>query len=216
MTLGKSVADIRKDYLMDSLEEKDVQKIPFQQFEQWFDAAVKSEVLEPNAMALATVKDGRPSLRIVLLKGFDEKGMVFYTNYESKKAQELAENPLAALTFFWPELERQVRIEGSIEKVGHEESDTYYQSRGRGSRIGAWASPQSQVIENRSILEQKVQDIQHKFEGKERFPKPDHWGGYRLKPDYFEFWQGRSSRLHDRIIYSLQTDGNWDIKRLAP
>ncbi|MEO1383062.1 MAG: pyridoxamine 5'-phosphate oxidase, partial [Bacteroidota bacterium] len=170
---------------------------------------------EPNAMSLATVHQGRPSVRIVLLKGFNDEGFVFYTNYESKKAQEMAQNYQVALTFFWPELERQIRIEGKVAKVSEAESNAYYQSRGRGSRIGAWASPQSQVIEDRNILEARVEEFTAKFEGQETFPKPEYWGGYRVEPDYIEFWQGRKSRLHDRITYTL-TEGAWIIQRIAP
>ena len=215
MPLGKSVADIRKDYLMGSLDEQEVASDPIKQFETWFDAAVQSKVQEPNAMSLATVVDGRPSLRIVLLKGFDENGLVFFTNYGSKKSQEIEQNPQVALTFFWPELERQVRVEGRAEKISKEASDEYYQSRGRMSRIGAWASPQSQKIEAREILENRVKDVQARFEGEEHFPKPDFWGGFVVKPDYFEFWQGRASRLHDRIVYDWG-DGEWNTARLAP
>ncbi|MEL6627697.1 MAG: pyridoxamine 5'-phosphate oxidase [Bacteroidota bacterium] len=215
MSIRKEVADIRVDYLQGSLEEAEVAKHPIKQFEAWFEAAVSSQVHEPNAMSLATVHQGRPSVRIVLLKGFSDEGFVFYTNYESKKAQEMAQNDQVALTFFWPELERQIRIEGKVAKVSEAESDAYYQSRGRGSRIGAWASPQSQVIEDRNILEARVEEFTAKFEGQETFPKPEYWGGYRVEPDYIEFWQGRKSRLHDRITYTL-TEGAWTIQRIAP
>ncbi|MEL6134941.1 MAG: pyridoxamine 5'-phosphate oxidase [Bacteroidota bacterium] len=214
--MRKEVADIRVDYLQGSLEESEVFPSPIKQFEAWFEAAVESQVNEPNAMSLATVHNGRPSIRIVLLKGFDDKGFVFFTNYESKKATEMAGNDQVALTFFWPELERQIRIEGKVAKISEAESDAYYQSRGRGSRIGAWASPQSKVIEDRSILEQRVAEIEAKFEGQARFPKPDYWGGYRVEPDYLEFWQGRKSRLHDRLTYTLNDKGDWEIGRLAP
>ncbi|MCI4668672.1 MAG: pyridoxamine 5'-phosphate oxidase [Bacteroidia bacterium] len=215
MSLGKSVADIRKDYLQGSLVENEVSTDPINQFEAWFEAAVNSKVNEPNAMSLATVKNGRPSLRIVLLKGFDKDGFVFFTNYESKKSREMEENPHVALTFFWPELERQIRIEGKVEKISEKDSDKYYQSRGRLSRLGAWASPQSSKISNREFLEKRVEEVTQKFEGQEVFPKPEFWGGFAVKPDYFEFWQGRQSRLHDRIIYEW-VDGNWQISRLAP
>ncbi|MEO1414284.1 MAG: pyridoxamine 5'-phosphate oxidase [Bacteroidota bacterium] len=213
--MRKEVADIRVDYLQGSLEETEVAQHPIKQFEAWFEAAVNRQVNEPNAMSLATVHQGRPSVRIVLLKGFNDAGFVFYTNYESKKAQEMAQNDQVALTFFWPELERQIRIEGKVAKVSEAESDAYYQSRGRGSRISAWASPQSQVIEDRSILEARVEEFISKFEGQETFPKPEYWGGYRVEPDYIEFWQGRKSRLHDRITYTL-SEGEWTIQRIAP
>ncbi|MEL6675072.1 MAG: pyridoxamine 5'-phosphate oxidase [Bacteroidota bacterium] len=215
MSLGKKVADIRKDYLQGSLDLDQVAADPFAQFEDWFEAAVKSEVIEPNAMTLATVREGRPSARIVLLKGFDERGFVFFTNYRSRKGQEMADNPMAALTFFWPELERQVRIEGSISLASAEESDTYYHSRGRGSRIGAWASPQSEELPDRDTLEKSVAAIEARFAGEESIPRPEFWGGYRLAPDYVEFWQGRKSRLHDRIVYTRGA-GGWGTKRIAP
>ncbi len=216
MALGKSVADIRKDYQMGSLDREDALKDPIKQFENWFEAAVKSEVLEPNAMSLATVSQGKPSMRIVLLKGFDAKGFVFFTNYQSKKSREIQENPHVALTFFWADLERQVRIEGVAQLLSEEDSDEYYQSRGRMSRIGAWASPQSQKIENREVLEERVEKMKKKFEGEENFPKPEYWGGFLVRPSYFEFWQGRSSRLHDRIVYEENGKGGWEIARLAP
>ncbi|MEO1450451.1 MAG: pyridoxamine 5'-phosphate oxidase [Bacteroidota bacterium] len=215
MSIRKSVADIRKDYLADSLEREALAEHPVAQFQRWFERAVKAEVNEPNAMALATRAGDRIAQRIVLLKGFDERGFVFYTNYESRKGQELAEHPQAALCFFWPELEQQIRIEGTVHKAEASLSDQYYQSRGRGSRIGAWASPQSQVIPDRDFLEQRVAARKAEFEGDEIFPRPDFWGGYRLQPDYIEFWQGRASRLHDRFAYSL-VEGNWQIDRLAP
>ncbi|MEL6592061.1 MAG: pyridoxamine 5'-phosphate oxidase [Bacteroidota bacterium] len=213
--MRKEVADIRVDYTQGELHESQIADNPIVQFERWFQAAVAAEVPEPNAMILATVADGQPSARVVLLKGFDERGFCFYTNYESRKGQELAANPKAALTFFWPELERQIRLEGTIEKVSPEESDTYYQSRGRASRLGAWASPQSQVIEDRSLLEERVQEVSQRFEGQETFPRPGFWGGFRLRAHYLEFWQGRKSRLHDRIVYE-SVDDAWQIKRIAP
>ncbi len=215
MSIRKKVADIRIDYSKDSLMEKDLAQGPIEQFERWFQAAVEAEVHEVNAMTLSTVKDGQPSARIVLLKGFDERGFSFYTNYNSQKAQEMAANPKAALTFFWASMERQIRIQGSIEKVSAEESDTYYQSRGRGSRLGAWASPQSETISDRDILEDRVKEVTERFAEQESFPRPDFWGGYRVVPNYIEFWQGRASRLHDRLVYEL-VDGDWQIKRLAP
>lgn len=215
MKLGKKVSDLRVEYAKGSLSEKEVASNPIHQFNLWFEQAVKAEVVEPNAMSLATVSKDRPSLRIVLLKGYDEKGLVWFTNYESKKGQELADNPFAALTFFWPELERQVRIEGKVEKISAAESDEYYQSRDKGSRIGAWASPQSRVLEGREALEARVEKYAEKYGQADHIPRPEHWGGYRLHPDLVEFWQGRPSRLHDRIQYTLQ-EGSWKIVRLAP
>ncbi len=215
MSIRKQVADIRVDYTKGALDEAQVSSDPILQFEQWFQEAIKSEVLEPNAMSLGTVLNGRPAVRIVLLKGFDENGFVFYTNYESRKAKEITGEPHAALTFFWPELQRQIRIEGHIVKVSPKESDDYYASRDRLSRLGAWASPQSSVIDDRSELETLVNEVNARFEGQEEIPRPDHWGGYRVVPDYLEFWQGRSSRLHDRITYKKEA-GSWKIERIAP
>ena len=215
MSIRKSVADLRVDYTKGILDETHVNADPILQFEQWFQEAVNSEVTEANAMSLGTVKDGRPAVRIVLLKGFDERGFVFYTNYDSRKGGEIAAQPMAALTFFWPELQRQVRIEGRIEKVAAEESDEYYASRDRGSRLGAWASPQSHPIVKREDLEAKVREVTDRFDGQEDIPRPDHWGGYRVIPDWMEFWQGRPSRLHDRIAYTRES-GEWTITRLAP
>lgn len=213
--MPRSISDIRTDYKLRSLNETDVSADPIAQFTGWWDEAVNSKIEEVNAMTLATVtSEGRPSARIVLLKGFDENGFVFFTNYQSKKGKELEENPHAALVFFWKELERQVRIEGGIEKISEEDSDAYYQSRPAGSRIGAWASPQSEVIEGREILENNFKALEKKFEHTS-IPRPGHWGGYILRPSMIEFWQGRSSRLHDRIQYSLKESG-WVIERLAP
>ena len=213
--MRKEIADIRYDYQLQSLNREDVAANPFDQFDKWWNDAVNSEIYEVNAMTLATAtKDGKPSARIVLLKDYDEKGFVFFTNYNSHKGSELAENPFAALVFFWKELERQVRIEGSIEKVSSQESDDYFYSRPAGSRIGAWASPQSTVIENRNLLEENVKIFSEKFG--EEIPRPTHWGGYRVIPNVIEFWQGRSSRMHDRICYRKELDGNWVIERLAP
>lgn len=208
------LADIRKDYSLQSLSENDVAVNPFKQFEKWWDETLQSEIDEPNAMTLATsTKEGKPSARIVLLKGFDERGFVFFTNYESHKGKQILENPNAALVFFWKELERQIRIEGTIEKVSSQESDEYFNSRPVGSRIGAWASPQSSIIKNRRQLDENVKKYSTQFG--ENIPRPAHWGGYRLLPSLIEFWQGRSNRLHDRIQYSLQNE-EWVIKRLAP
>lgn len=211
-----SIASIRKDYKQHRLTEADVEKDPITQFSNWWQEALKSEIDEVNAMTLATASaDGFPSARIVLLKGYDANGFVFYTNYHSFKGQQLEENPRACLVFFWKELERQVRITGLIHKVSSEESDEYFHSRPEGSRIGAWTSPQSQVIENREQLEKKEKELKTAFEGKE-IPRPLHWGGYRVKPLIVEFWQGRPSRLHDRIQYTMEDNGGWKIERLAP
>jgi pyridoxamine 5'-phosphate oxidase len=214
--MAMHIADIRKEYRLETLDESQVSSDPIEQFGYWWDEALKSEIDEVNAMTLATANaDAVPAARIVLLKGYDRKGFVFFTNYESNKAADLEMNPRASLVFFWKELERQVRISGSVEKVSEEESDHYFSSRPKGSRIGAWASPQSSVISSREIIEEKVAALEQSFEGKE-IPRPLHWGGYRVKPVKIEFWQGRSSRLHDRIQYTLQHDGSWKIARLAP
>ncbi|TAE55331.1 MAG: pyridoxamine 5'-phosphate oxidase [Bacteroidetes bacterium] len=214
--MREEVAHIRKDYLLKRLDEHETQADPILQFEQWFQEAIRAEVPEPNAMSLSTVEQGRPSSRIVLLKGFDSQGFVFYTNYLSRKGGEIASNPFVALNFFWPDLERQVRIEGLAGKTSAAESDAYYQSRDRGSRIGAWASPQSRVIPAREFLEARVAEVSSQFEGQELIPRPEHWGGYRVVPDYLEFWQGRKSRLHDRLTYRLSENGVWQRERLAP
>ena len=211
-----SIADIRKEYIHHSLDESDVAAHPIKQFDLWWSELLQSKVDEVNAMTLATASaDGFPSARIVLLKGYDEQGFVFFTNYNSYKGQQLEENPRACLVFFWKELERQVRVTGLTEKVSGAESDAYFHSRPHSSRIGAWASPQSQVIPNRELLKAKEEELKTAFEGKE-IPRPLHWGGYRVRPITVEFWQGRPSRLHDRIQYSLEEDGSWKIERLAP
>lgn len=211
-----SIADIRRDYSLKTLNEDEVADSPFLQFADWWQQAIESEIDEVNAMTLATASlEAVPAARIVLLKGYDDNGFVFYTNYESAKGKELAENPKASLLFFWKELERQIRITGIVEKVSAAESDEYFLSRPTGSQIGAWASPQSHVIENRSWLEMQVKLLEEKF-SKEAVTRPSHWGGYRVKPVIIEFWQGRSSRLHDRLQYSLQENGSWKIERLAP
>ena len=213
--MNKSIADIRKDYRLFSLDEKDVDANPVQQFLRWWNEAVESKVEEVNAMTLATsTKNGKPSARIVLLKGFDERGFTFFTNYQSHKGKEILENPFAALIFFWKEIERQVRIEGAVEKVSAEESDAYFFSRPEGSRIGAWASPQSNIITNRKLLENNVEKISLQF--KNSIPRPPHWGGYRVMPELIEFWQGRSNRLHDRLQYTKTFNGSWKVDRLAP
>ena len=211
-----SIASIRKDYQQQSLSEEDILSNPFSQFDKWWNEALKSEIGEVNAMTLSTASaKGEPDARIVLLKGFDENGFTFFTNYESSKGRQLLENPRACLVFFWKELERQVRIKGPVEKVDSRESDTYFNSRPSGSRIGAWASPQSELLVNRDWLEQREKEIQEKYRGKE-IPRPPHWGGYRLKPISMEFWQGRSNRLHDRILFTNVSEGIWKIGRIAP
>ncbi|MCP6761757.1 MAG: pyridoxamine 5'-phosphate oxidase [Fischerella sp. CENA71] len=214
--MDKTVADLRKDYTLQGLNETDVDPNPFIQFQKWFDEALTAQLLEPNAMTLATTTpDGKPSARIVLLKDFDERGFVFFTNYNSHKGQELAENPQAALVFWWGELERQVRICGHVEKVSENDSDRYFQSRPFNSRLGAWASNQSDIIESRMLLEQRFQELQAKYENQD-VPRPPHWGGLRVIPTAIEFWQGRSSRLHDRILYARLDNDNWKIQRLSP
>jgi pyridoxamine 5'-phosphate oxidase len=214
--MALSIADIRKDYKMHSLNETDVAADPMDQFTVWWNDATKSEIEEVNAMTLATAtKNGMPSARIVLLKGYDPTGFIFFTNYQSHKGQELEENPHACLVFFWKELERQVRIEGTVEKISEKESDLYFQSRPRGSRIGAWASPQSTVIPGREFIEKNSSEMETKY-ADEAVPRPPHWGGYLVRPRLIEFWQGRSNRLHDRIRYRKSDSGNWTIERLAP
>ncbi len=211
-----SVADLRRDYRASTLDESDAIADPIEQFEHWWNDVLRAEVPEPNGMTLATVgTDGRPSARIVLLKGFDQQGFNFFTNYDSRKGRELAATPYGALVFWWEPLERQVRIEGTVEKLTYEESDAYYHSRPKGSRLGAWASPQSQVIESRQILENKQLALEKQYGGADQIPRPPHWGGYRLVPDRMEFWQGRPSRLHDRLCY-LRAEVGWIRVRLAP
>ena len=208
------IADIRKDYTLKSLSEKDVAINPFDQFATWWKEAIESNIDEVNAMTLATVsKSLKPKARIVLLKDYDINGFTFFTNYNSQKGEDLLQNPSATVCFFWKELQRQVRIEGVVEKVLNEINDEYFDSRPEGSKLGAWASPQSKIIESRNVL------IENEAKFKEQFgneiKRPPHWGGYKLIPNYFEFWQGRSNRLHDRIIYTLEID-IWKIERLAP
>lgn len=211
-----TLENLRIDYQKHSLSENDISKDPFEQFGIWFNEALSAEVLEPNALTLATAsKEGIPSARIVLLKGFDEKGFSFYTNYLSKKGKDLAKNPYGSMVFFWPELQRQVRIDGKITKLSKEESEAYFKSRPFESRIGAISSPQSQVIPNRESLEVVYKGMEEKYQGK-HVPKPAHWGGYILSPLSIEFWQGRPSRLHDRMKYVLMEKGKWKIERLAP
>lgn len=211
-----SIADIRTEYKLHSLDESTAAADPFAQFAQWWNEAIRSAIDEVNAMTLATAtQDGTPSARIVLLKGYDENGFVFFTNYNSDKGKDIADNPRAALLFFWKELERQVRIEGRVEKLDARSSDEYFASRPAGSRIGALASPQSEKIGSREVLEKKYADIEAQYTTG-IIPRPSHWGGYIVKPASFEFWQGRPSRLHDRLLYSLNPDHSWKIERLAP
>ena len=208
------IASLRKSYEKAELDENASAPEPLAQFRLWFDQAVQGQLPEPNAMTLATVgAEGRPSTRVVLIKGFDERGIVWYTNYESRKGRELAVQPFAALQFHWVELERVVRIEGRVEKISAEESDAYFHSRPLDSRLGAWASPQSQVISSRAVLVKAAAEaaLRHALQP----PRPPHWGGYRLAPDSWEFWQGRKSRLHDRLRYRLEGDA-WLRERLAP
>lgn len=217
MSIDKStIQNLRQDYRSASLSENEVSKNPYHQFEKWFKEALQAEVLEPNAMTLATAnKSGIPSARIVLLKEFTEEGFVFYTNYESQKGKEIEGNPYAALIFFWADLERQIRIEGVVEKVSEEESNQYFHSRPKGSQLGALTSPQSQTIPNRAFLEEKLAHLAKEYQDKE-VKKPNYWGGYRVIPNRIEFWQGRSNRLHDRIVYSQSKDQTWKFERLAP
>jgi pyridoxamine 5'-phosphate oxidase len=211
-----SIADIRTDYKLKALTEQQAKKDPIDQFSQWWEEAIAAEIEEVNAMTLATASStGIPDARIVLLKEYDANGFVFFTNYTSAKGQQMEENPHATLVFFWKELERQVRISGRVERVSEEESDQYYNSRPEGSRIGAWASPQSQVIESREWLDQQDQQFRELFRSKPIL-RPPHWGGYRVKPIRIEFWQGRSNRLHDRLYYALNQQGSWTMERLAP
>ncbi len=212
----KGMDELRKEYSKASLDISDVNKDPIGQFDKWFKEALAAGIPEPNAFTLSTISEGgRPSARIVLLKGLDQRQFVFYTNYQSQKGKELDSNPACALTFFWPELERQVRIEGIATRVQESTSEQYFQSRPRGSQIGAWASPQSSIIANRDILDAREREIEKKFKELNLLPKPKQWGGFAITPIEIEFWQGRASRLHDRVVYYL-TDEKWIIHRLAP
>ncbi len=214
--INLSMADLRVMYAREALSENDVALDPIVQFKHWFDHAVSAKIIEPNAMTLATVSpEGRPSARIVLLKEIEGRDFLFYTNYDSRKGQELSANPNAALIFYWPELERQVRIEGEVGRVRRSQSEAYFATRPRASQLGAWVSSQSRVVSSREELEQKLAELEARYEGAP-VPAPDFWGGFRVKPLRIEFWQGRRSRLHDRLLYSLEDTGSWRIERLSP
>ncbi len=216
MNNSVNIADIRKDYKLAALDEETAGLDPFVFFSKWFSEAEAAQITEINAMTLATVDIRmQPHARIVLLKGLDSEGFVFFTNYESAKGREIESSPHVALVFFWKELERQVRIEGYIEKIDEAESNAYFQSRPAGSRIGAWASPQSKKIAHRSIIELNYAKYQEEFPDL-NIPRPEHWGGYRVMPHHIEFWQGRTSRMHDRILFEKNDTGNWERHRLAP
>lgn len=209
------IATLRRDYSLKSLNESEISRDPVVQFEHWLNDAINAQLPEPNAMTLATSTfEGKPSARIVLLKQFSAEGFSFFTNYDSRKANNLLQNPYAAIVFYWSELERQVRIEGKVVKVSDAESDEYFRTRPEKSKLGAWASPQSSVIPNRKYLENLMSDFEEEFRGK-KIVRPKNWGGYMLKPSLFEFWQGRSNRLHDRIQYTLTND-SWVVERIAP
>jgi pyridoxamine 5'-phosphate oxidase len=215
MSLNPAISDLRQDYRQAALLETEADPNPIAQFQSWFAAAVAAQLPEPNAMTIATATpDGIPSARIVLLKDVDDRGFVFFTNYNSHKGQELTHNPQAAIVFLWAELERQVRIQGRVEKIAPAESDEYFYSRPPGSRLGAWASNQSEVVADRSVLDQQLADLEAKYANQE-IPRPEHWGGFRVMPTMIEFWQGRSSRLHDRLRYR-SIGGDWVIDRLSP
>jgi len=216
MSQSTSIAAIRKVYQLQSLLEKEVDENPIKQFEVWWKHAIESNIEEPNAMTLATsTSKGRPSARIILIKGINENGFIFFTNYLSRKGKEIEENPFVSLVFFWKGLERQVRIEGKIKKISETESDQYFYERPAESRIGAWSSPQSQVIESREFLQKSFEKYTLQFSD-QKIPRPDFWGGYIVIPESVEFWQGRPGRLHDRLLYVLTEDNLWKIERLAP
>ncbi|HXX41353.1 MAG TPA: pyridoxamine 5'-phosphate oxidase [Chthoniobacterales bacterium] len=211
-----TLRDPRYEHAERGLRRRDLDADPIKQFSNWFTAAIEAQIRDVNAMSLATAGlDGKPSVRIVLLKGFDQDGFVFFTNYESEKGKQLEENPNAAIGFYWIELDRQIRINGRVDKTSREESERYFHSRPLGSQLGAWASRQSEVVDARRILDARFAEINERYAGKS-VPLPPHWGGFRLNPDRFEFWQGRPNRLHDRFLYSRATDGVWQIHRLAP
>ncbi len=210
-----SIARLRKEYTRAGLRESEIHRDPIEQFRRWFEEVQAANLHEPNAMIVATATaGGKPSARTVLLKGFDDRGFVFYTNYEGGKARDLLENPRAALLFYWGELERQVRIEGRAERIAAEESDAYFASRPRGSQLGAWASEQSRPVADRAALEARLREVERRF-GEGEVPRPPFWGGYRVKPEIIEFWQGRENRLHDRLLYRRE-NGGWEIERLQP
>lgn len=212
----ETIENLRQEYRAAKLDEKDVAPDPISQFSNWFSQALDANIFEPNAMTLATAtSDGIPSARVMLMKGFEANGFIFYTNYLSRKGKELSKNPRASIVFFWAELERQVRIEGVVEKIGKEESTRYFHSRPKGSQIGALASQQSREIESRQVLEDNLKELEERFKDQE-IPKPSHWGGYILKPQVVEFWQGGPGRLHDRVVYKRINNKNWKIVRLAP
>lgn len=205
----------RTDYTAGTLEAHDLDPDPFTQFGRWLEVALSADLIEPNGMTLSTVgQDGRPSSRVVLLRGYSREGLVFYTNYDSRKGRELAHNPFACLGFWWPPLERQIRVEGRVERVSPEQSDAYFASRPYESQLGSAASPQSQEIASRAVLEERIARLRERYP--QAVPRPAHWGGFRLVPDRFEFWQGRKSRLHDRFAYIQEPDGSWKLARLAP
>lgn len=215
-TMPPDLTGLRNEYAAHGLRRADLHSAPLEQFGAWFAAALAANIRDVNAMTLATAgADGKPSARIVLLKGFDERGFAFFTNYESEKGRHLEANPFAALVFYWVELERQVRISGAVEKTSREDSAAYFHSRPIGSRLGAWASKQSEVVDARQVLDARLMEMTERYE-KGDVPLPPHWGGYRLKPETYEFWQGRPNRLHDRFRYSRQANGTWLIDRLAP
>ena len=210
-----SIADLRKSYNLAGLRRADLEANPIRQFQKWLQQAIEAQLLEPTAMTLATTdKNGRPSGRIVLLKGLDERGFVFYTSYESRKARELEENPNAAIVFYWAELERQARVTGAASRIPRAESEAYFKTRPRGHQLGAWVSAQSEVIARRAVLEDRLKQFEQKYPN--AVPLPPFWGGYVLAPVEIEFWQGRPNRLHDRFRYTKRADGNWLIERLAP
>ena len=215
--MASSISDIRRDYMLKSFDESDALSNPFDQFTTWWEEATSADIDEVNAMTLATVtSEGCPTARIVLLKGYTHDGFVFFTNYNSAKGQEIAANNIVTLLFFWKELERQVRIEGVAEKIAAAESDAYFNSRPAGSRIGAWVSPQSEIIPNRAFLENNFTQLKEQYPDESAVPRPEHWGGYIVIPHSIEFWQGRSSRLHDRLKYNKDAKQNWERVRLAP